>query len=225
MGYFGRPASGRANGMSSELRAPLRSDARRNLDQILAAAKELFAEQGAEVPMEEIARRASVGVGTLYRRFPDREALIRAVALTTFVDVVARTRTAIAEELSAWDALARILRQSTGLRLSMRLAGTSPVAIAVIKADPEVARCRRELVELLDGVVRAAQVEGTLRRDVGAADVAVMVAAALHPMRGLSEDAAELIPDRILVVLLDGLRAGRTSHLPGRPLTLSDLDY
>lgn len=211
--------------MSSELRAPLRSDAQRNRDQILTAATELFAEQGAEVPMEEIARRAGVGVGTLYRRFPDRDALIRAVALTTFVDVVARTRTAIAEELSAWDALARIMRQSTGLRLSMRLAGTSPVAIAVIKADPEVARCRRELVELLDGVVRSAQVEGTLRRDVGAADVAVMVAAALHPMRGLSEDAAELLPDRILVVLLDGLRAGRTSRLPGRPLTLSDLDY
>jgi AcrR family transcriptional regulator len=203
----------------------LRSDARRNLDQILVAAKELFAERGAEVPMEEIARRASVGVGTLYRRFPDRDALIRAVALTTFVDVLTRARTAIDEEPTAWDALARILRQSTGLRLSMRLASTSPAAIAVIKSDPEVARCRRELVELLDGVVRAAQAEGTLRRDVGAADVGLMAAAALHPMRGLSEDAAELIPDRMLVVLLDGLRAGRTGHLPGRPLTLSDMDY
>jgi AcrR family transcriptional regulator len=211
--------------MSAELRAPLRSDARRNLDQILAAAKELFAEQGAQVPMEEIARRASVGVGTLYRRFPDRVALIRAVAQTTFVGVVAGTKAAIAEEPTAWDALGRILRQSAELRLSMRLMASSPTAIAVIKADPEVARCRRELVELLDGVVRAAQAEGTLRRDVGAADVALMAAATLHPTRGLSEDAAEQIPDRMLVVLLDGLRAGRSSRLPGRPITLSDLDY
>src|SRR5690606_39081124 len=71
----------RARTMSTETTPPLRADARRNRDRIINAARTAFAERGPEVPMEEIARCAGVGTGTLYRRFPDRESLVRAVGL------------------------------------------------------------------------------------------------------------------------------------------------
>src|SRR5690349_8273462 len=63
---------------------PLRADARRNREQIIEAARTLFLSLGPDVPMEEIARAAGVGVGTLYRRFPDRDELVKAVSLDTF---------------------------------------------------------------------------------------------------------------------------------------------
>ena len=75
----------------------LRADARRNRDQLVDAAGALFAERGPDVPMEEIARRAGVGVGTLYRRFPDRDALVRAVAYESLQRVVANARSAAGE--------------------------------------------------------------------------------------------------------------------------------
>src|SRR5690349_16231486 len=90
----------------------LRADARRNREQIIAAAKKMFLEFGPDVPMEEIARGAGVGVGTLYRRFPDREALIRAVARDNFEVVLAEARTVAAEEPSAWQAIVRLLTRS-----------------------------------------------------------------------------------------------------------------
>src|SRR5216683_2549991 len=90
---------------SSKSTAGLRADARRNRRQALAAAAQVFVEQGADAPLDDIARRAGVGIATLYRRFPDREALVRAVA----VDVLARTaheaRQALAEEPDAFAAL------------------------------------------------------------------------------------------------------------------------
>src|SRR5690606_13382420 len=95
---------------SSEHR--LRADARRNRDQIVAAASRLFARGGADAPMEEIARAASVGVGTLYRRFPDREALIVAVAGKSTRDLHAQLEAARAEEPTAWAALERFLREA-----------------------------------------------------------------------------------------------------------------
>jgi AcrR family transcriptional regulator len=64
----------------------MRADARRNLDRILAAARDIFADHGPDAPLEEVARSAGVGIGTLYRRFPDRRSLQRAVAL----DILAR---------------------------------------------------------------------------------------------------------------------------------------
>src|SRR5881227_3330880 len=94
-----------ANGMTADPDTTLRADARRNRDQILAAARSIFAAQGPEVPMEEIARAAGVGVGTLYRRFPDRDALIRAVAVENFERVLTDARAAAKEEPSAWLAL------------------------------------------------------------------------------------------------------------------------
>lgn len=208
----------------SDIEAPLRSDARRNRDQILVAAKEIFAEQGPTVPMEEIARRATVGVGTLYRRFPDREALIRAVYRDTFQAVAVETRAALAEEPTAWDALVRIMQQSAHLRHGMRVQVNSPVVSAIVRADPESERLRQTLLDMLEQVVHEAQAEGTLRRDVSVGDLAMLFVSVVHQPHNLTADAAELAPGRVLAIMLDGLRARSAGELPGRALTRADFD-
>ena len=93
--------------MTSPTALPLRSDAKRNREQLIAAAARTFVAGGPDVPMEEIARAAGVGVGTLYRRFADRESLMVAVAQTSLDTLLGRVRAAAAEEPRAWDALVR----------------------------------------------------------------------------------------------------------------------
>ncbi|MDQ3786399.1 MAG: TetR/AcrR family transcriptional regulator [Actinomycetota bacterium] len=201
----------------------LRADARRNRDQILVAAREIFAERGADVPMEEIARRASVGVGTLYRRFVDRETLIRAVFRDTYQAVADETRAALAEEPTAWDALMRIMRLSAWLHVSVQ--AKSPRVTAVVRADEETSRVRDELLDMLDQVVRRAQEEGTLRRDVGVGDLAMLFISVVHQTQAVTSDVAGLVPGRVLAIMMDGLRAPAPGELPGRPLTRTDLDF
>jgi AcrR family transcriptional regulator len=209
--------------MTVDPEARLRADARRNRDQILAAARRMFAEQGPDAPMEEIAREAGVGVGTLYRRFPDREALIRAVARENFAVVLTETRAAVAEEPTAWEALVRVVRQSRALQLSVQLAILSPLAGAIIRDDPDTRKYRRELLETLDGLVRAAQSEGTLRRDVGTGDVTALLSLLLRRVQP-KDGSAGMAAERALVLMFDGLRAQSGSTLPGRPLSGADLE-
>src|SRR6476469_266034 len=202
---------------------PLRADARRNRDQILAAAREIFAERGADVAMEEIARRASVGVGTLYRRFADREALIRAVFRETFQVVADATRAALAEEPTAWAALMRIMRQSAWLHVSVQ--AKSELVTSVVKGDPDTSRMRDHVLDTLDEVVRRAQEEGSLRLDVGAGDLAVLFMSVVKQPHNLTAEAAGVAPVRALAIMMDGLRAPAPGELPGRPLTRADLDF
>jgi AcrR family transcriptional regulator len=202
---------------------PLRADARRNRDQILVAAREIFAERGADVPMEEIARRASVGVGTLYRRFADREALILAVFHDTYQAVAEETRAALTEEPTGWGALMRIMRQSAWLHVSVQ--AKSPRVTAVVKADPDTWRLREHLLDMLDEVVRRAQDEGTLRRDVGVGDLAMLFMSVVNQSIAVTPEVAGLTPGRVLAVMMDGLRAPAPGELPGRPLTRADLDF
>jgi AcrR family transcriptional regulator len=201
----------------------LRADARRNRDQIVAAAKQWFAVQGPDVPMEEIARAAGVGVGTLYRRFPDREALIRAVVRESLIISVAEARAALAEEPTAWQALVRVLRQSRELRLIVRITTAAQPAKTVVKDDEESGELRRAMIEVLDSVVHAAQAEGTLRTDIDTGDVAMLFTLLVRPVPLPDEEAAELAQERCTALVLDGLRAHTGTPLPGRPLTAADV--
>src|ERR671937_2812476 len=88
-------------------RRPLRADALRNREHVLAAARAVFVEQGADAPLDDIARRAGVGIATLYRRFPDRDALMRAVVLDVLTNVGQQARLALAEEADGFQALRR----------------------------------------------------------------------------------------------------------------------
>ncbi|WP_431780432.1 TetR/AcrR family transcriptional regulator [Streptomyces chumphonensis] len=92
--------------------APLRVDARRNLEHVLRAAREVFGELGYGAPMEDVARRARVGVGTVYRRFPSKHVLVRRIAEEETARLTEQARTALRQEGEPWPALARFLRTS-----------------------------------------------------------------------------------------------------------------
>jgi len=91
---------------------PLRVDAQRNLEHVLRAAREVFGELGYGAPMEDVARRARVGVGTVYRRFPSKEVLVQRIAAEETARLTEQARTALSEEEEPWAALARFLRTS-----------------------------------------------------------------------------------------------------------------
>jgi AcrR family transcriptional regulator len=210
--------------MSADPQVPLRADARRNRDQIIAAARTIFAEFGPEVPMEEIARAAGVGVGTLYRRFPDREALIRAVAVDNFSRVLDDAREAAEQEPTSWQALVRLLHQSVELHLSVQLAMLSKKAHEILKEDPAIAQLREDLLIELEAMVRGAQNEGTLRTDVAEGDVAMLFALLLRQLESRSPEVAQMSTARSIAIMIDGLQARPGTPLPGRPLGRHDIN-
>src|SRR3954469_5602373 len=104
-------ANGRGAGGGSRS-APLRVDAQRNLEHVLRAAREVFGELGYGAPMEDVARRARVGVGTVYRRFPSKDVLVRRIAEEETARLTDQARTALGQENEPWSALSRFLRTS-----------------------------------------------------------------------------------------------------------------
>ncbi|MEV6553856.1 helix-turn-helix domain-containing protein [Streptomyces sp. NPDC051597] len=97
---------------SASRSAPLRVDAQRNLEHVLRAAREVFGELGYGAPMEDVARRARVGVGTVYRRFPSKDVLVRRIAEEETARLTDQARTALGQEEEPWSALSRFLRTS-----------------------------------------------------------------------------------------------------------------
>ena len=219
------PTTGQAGAVTSRADPSLRADARRNRDQILAAAAHAFVASGPDVPMEEIARAAGVGVGTLYRRFADREALLVAVVEHNVTALLARIRTAVREEPRAWDALVASMSYSRELRLLLPAPSSLPPHLATaVRDDPTLRRLRHELRELTNQLVEAAQQEGTLRRDVGAGDVAQLFTLVYRGATQGQGGVADVAAGRALAVILDGLRTGPHATLPGDPLEISDLE-
>lgn len=104
-----KAANGRADGART---TPLRVDAQRNLEHVLRAAREVFGELGYGAPMEDVARRARVGVGTVYRRFPSKDVLVRRIAEEETARLTEQARTALGQEEEPWSALSRFLRTS-----------------------------------------------------------------------------------------------------------------
>ncbi|WP_329020870.1 TetR/AcrR family transcriptional regulator [Streptomyces sp. NBC_00690] len=104
--------NGRLAAGGSSRSAPLRVDAQRNLEHVLRAAREVFGELGYGAPMEDVARRARVGVGTVYRRFPSKDVLVRRIAAEETSRLTEQARTALGQEEEPWSALARFLRTS-----------------------------------------------------------------------------------------------------------------
>lgn len=107
-GTGGTAGAAGANGRS----APLRVDAQRNLEHVLRAAREVFGELGYGAPMEDVARRAKVGVGTVYRRFPSKDVLVRRIAEEETSRLTDQARTALGQEEEPWSALSCFLRTS-----------------------------------------------------------------------------------------------------------------
>ncbi|MEX5708395.1 helix-turn-helix domain-containing protein [Parafrankia sp. FMc6] len=175
----------------------MRSDARRNRELISAAARELFTERGAVVSMEEIASAAGLGVGTLYRHFPDRAALLETIAADTLERFLAFGRAEAARDLPRWQVLLRIIEHCTKLPLALVKTLAEGVATA-----PTVASLTAEADALLAAIVEQAQRERTLRPDIPSRDV-VGLLNLMVCRPGARAD------DHLVTVMLDGLRAAR----------------
>ncbi|MFB4300373.1 TetR/AcrR family transcriptional regulator [Actinomadura sp. NTSP31] len=197
----------------------MRADARRNLERILVAARDVIVERGPDVPLDDVARRAEVGSGTLYRRFPDRGTLLHAVALDALTGTLDAVRDACEQESDPFDALARYLRRTLDLRVSAVLPAL--LGRVDLEGDPELAPLRKEAVRLLEGLVSAAHEAGTLPGDVTFGDIGMMAVRIARPLPGpLPEEENHALARRHLDLFIEGLRAraahDRSRSAPGR---------
>ena len=177
---------------------PKRADARRNYDKIVAAAREAFAQRGTSTSLEEIARQAGVGIGTLYRNFPNRQALLEAVYIGEVEDLCATA--AGLDELAPWDALVRWLRRF-GAYLSTKQALASELLEYVDRDSSLFSECRTAMNAAGEPLLARAQAAGEVRADTDLQQV-------MHLMIGIAKipaaDPGQI--DHILDIALDGLR-------------------
>jgi AcrR family transcriptional regulator len=202
----------------------MRADARRNRERILAAARDVLVDQGPDAPLDAIAIAAGVGIGTLYRRFPDRRALVRAVVLDVLGLAAEEARLALDEEADAFRALARYLHWALDLRVS----AVMPALLDHMPPDDEeMASIRTRSWGLFQQLVDRAHATGTLRPDVTFADIGMLLVRLARPLPGpIPRDLDNRLAHRHLEVLLDGLRIDRAdlaSPLPEPALTVADL--
>jgi AcrR family transcriptional regulator len=180
------------------LTRPKRADARRNYEKVLAAAREAFAEGGESTALEEIARRAGVGIGTLYRHFPTRQALLEALYIDE-VEEICRSAAEL-ERGDPWDALNRWFERFIGyIATKQALAGE---LLKYVERDAEVFRHSREALWAAgEPLLKRAQEAGIVRDDVQIGEVITMVI-------GIAKiPAADPAQTRhILRIALDGLR-------------------
>lgn len=179
---------------------PLRADAARNRARVLEVAYQTFAAEGLSVPIDEIARRAGVGAGTVYRHFPTKEDLFRAVVDDRIRNIVDEGRALAASE-DPGEALFTFVRSmvlqwgATDRGLSEALAGSG------IDADTVIPEAEGDFLGMLGDLLHAAQKAGMVRRDVDARDVKAILVG-LQAMHSYNDEAAP----RLIDVVLDGLR-------------------
>ncbi len=201
---------------------PLRADAERNRQRILAAARELFAERGLNVTLDDIAERAGLGVGTVYRRFASREELIEALFGEKLEEIVGVAQAAL-EIADPWEAFSYFLLQMAERQAQDR--GLKEVLLGTSVGRDHVARIRARMRPLGEQLIQRAVAAGRLRDDIVASDLPL-----LQLMVGTIADAgADIDPElwrRFMALLLDGMRADGPPRqaLPGPPLALSQLD-
>ncbi|KOT26844.1 TetR family transcriptional regulator [Streptomyces caelestis] len=213
---------------------PLRVDAQRNLEHVLRAAREVFGELGYGAPMEDVARRARVGVGTVYRRFPSKDVLVRRIAEEETSRLTDQARAALGQEDEPWAALSRFLRTSVasgagrllppqvlrvgvveehGLPDHARLPQQRTQGAGELRLVPETAVAvaaegdagAAELLDVVGQLVDRARAAGELRPDVSVSDVLLVIATAAPSLPDAAQQAAASA--RLLDILLEGLRS------------------
>jgi len=193
----------------------LRRDAQRNRDRLVAGAGELFAADGLDVPVEEITRRAGVGMGTLYRHFPTKEDLVDAVLEDALESYVELARQALVAD-DAWQGFVGFLEHGLELHASNR--GLMDVISTSARGRARAQATRERVRPLLRQLVARAQAEGRLRPDFSAEDLPVVFRALGRVIEATGEGAPELWR-RYLALVVDGLRAGAATPLPVPPPT------
>ncbi|MEU8028805.1 helix-turn-helix domain-containing protein [Streptomyces sp. NPDC049099] len=197
-----------------------RADALRNRERIVTAAREMFVEHGPDVPLDEIARRAGVGNATVYRNFPDREALVREVVCSVMDRTAEAAEVALAETGDAFAALERFVHAAADERIS---ALCPMISGAFDQHHPDLEASRERVEELVKEVMVRAEAAGQLRPDVGVGDLLLAVAQLSRPPAGTDCPRGDRFVHRHLQLFLDGLRAPARSALPGTAVTLKEL--
>jgi AcrR family transcriptional regulator len=188
---------------------PPRADAVRNRERVIAAARKVMARKGLDAQMDEIARAAKVGVGTVYRHFPNKDDLVEALAADRFERLAELAREALEKE-EPWEAFCDFMRAAA-------LIQAEDLALSeVLVSRPETMQRAAEAVGILDltaQIMRRAQETGVLREDAHPTDVPMVMCALAGTCRNPKMD-----PERYIGIVLDGLRApGSTPLAPVRP--------
>ena len=204
----GAPGSGCARG--------LRADAARNRAAILAVARDVFAEQGLEAPLEVIAARAGVGIATLYRRFPTREKLV-AAALVEKVAQYAQAAEQALEVPDPWAGFAGFVQRICELQACDR--GLGDLLSMTLSAGEQVEQLRRTANENVITLIERAKASGTLRDDFVGEDLLLLLIATAAVMQVTRADA----PDawrRFVALALDAFSSHDSPGLPEAPTTV-----
>jgi AcrR family transcriptional regulator len=179
----------------------LRADARRNRERLIEVGREAFSEHGLDAPMDDIARRAVVGAGTLYRHFPTREALLLAVYRSD-IETIAGRASVLGGELPAMEALTAWLREQ--LDYISHRKGIGAAIKKMLGSETETLDyCRDTMRAAAGGLLERAQEAGLVRADADAATVLRLVHAV-----GLASETAPEQAELILGIVVDGLRTG-----------------
>ena len=176
---------------------PLRADAQRNRDRVLRAARDAFAASGYGVPLDEIAARAGVGPGTVYRHFPSKEELFEAVVTARVRDLIedARDRSGDADPGQAFFGFLGRIRQEAAAKRDL------PEAIAITGSLQD------DLHAAIDVLLRRAQRAGAVRPEITTPDIIVLLKGLLRSINDAPSGAAgPALADRLLTVVADGLR-------------------
>ena len=194
---------------------PLRADAERNRARILAAAAEVFADRGLDVSLDDIAAHAGVGVGTVYRRFPDKDALIDAL----FEDKIDRA-VALADEAleieDPWEGFTTFMRGMCRMQAGDR--GFKDALLATDRGRERVAGARERIAPRALKLLARAQEAGAVRSDLGPFDVP-MLNLCVSLIADRTRDVAPDYWERVLTIIIDGLAAnGPTTPMPVEPL-------
>lgn len=179
-----------------------RRDAQRNHVLLVASAREVFAERGVEARLDEIARRAGVGIGTLYRHFPTREALVEAIFAERVGEFLAVAEAALAET-DAWVGLVGFLEATLEMQSSDRV--LKEIFLRYPPGEGQLAETRQQMRELFEQLLTRAHDQGVLRPDFGFPDLALLLWS-FAPVIDATAETAPNVWRRHLHWLLDGLR-------------------
>jgi AcrR family transcriptional regulator len=189
----------------------LRADAARNRQLLLDAASAAFAEQGTGVSIAEIAQRAGMGKGTVFRHFPAKEHLIAAI-ICVRLDELSAAGTALLDAADPTAALAEFMR--LGAELQARDRSVCQAAIGIIHDGTEIQAAADRLTRTAEALTERAQRHGGIRDDVTGQDIILLLRGAYQAAAPLAHTAPELWR-RYLAVIIDGLRPATAQPLPG----------
>jgi AcrR family transcriptional regulator len=182
---------------------PLRADARRNRERILAAAQRVFADKGHDAQMDDVAAKAAVGVGTVYRHFPSKEALLGALVAQKFAEFAANAREAQAIE-DPWEAFSGAFWRNAELVAAD--AGVQYVMMSSAAVIDYVAPQKEELEAAMGELTARAKKAGVLRKDFAIQDYGMLMCGLCSTMNASAPSAFDW--RRHLEIILDGLRSG-----------------